>query len=50
MLILNITKVYCFLTLLIEVEEQIGILYNGNKNNDIDQFITDFLYIILFHL
>lgn len=48
--ILNITKVNCFLTLLIEMEEQIGVLYNGNKNNDINQLITDLLYFILFHL
>lgn len=35
--------------LLIEMEEQIGVFYNCNKNNDINQFITDLLYFILFH-
>ena len=47
--ILNITEVNSLLPLLIEMEEQIGVFYNCDKNNDINQFMTDLLYFILFH-
>ncbi len=47
--ILNITEVNSLLPLLIEMEKSIGVFYNCDKNNDINQFMTDLLYFILFH-
>lgn len=47
--ILNITEVNSLLPLLIEMEKLIGVFYNCDKNNDINQFMTDLLYFILFH-
>ena len=47
--ILNITEVNSLLPLLIEMERSIGVFYNCDKNNDINQFMTDLLYFILFH-
>lgn len=47
--ILNITEVNSLFPLLIEMEKKIGVFYNCDKNNDINQFMTDLLYFILFH-
>ena len=47
--ILNITEVNSLFPLLIEMEKEIGVFYNCDKKNDINQFMTDLLYFILFH-